>query len=298
MRRPGLLALSLLLTACAARQGPGASPERARLHFAWPEGQSVQVLTAATDEGEAMGFGLRAARKDAGWQVEMTDLSSGGERPLGSGALVILEADADALATDVRISPLFAEAFQGLEGAAETADQGATLPMLFQMFQEQLRTMMSLIWWSTVELWAGVNLGRDPKATKVEAAQVPWLMGTVSMIAAMDPSFPRITGLEVEQRYAGQVPCTEGETEARCVRLIARARPPEAELEAVRAWMEAQEAKAPGQEPPSAFTAETVLEVITEPATLKPHRLVFSQQPRSHGGEAAGSEETILTFTW
>jgi hypothetical protein len=94
----------------------------------------------------------------------------------------------------------------------------------------------------------------------------------------------------VEFEVRRRVPCAAAEREARCVEVTLRSTPEAAAVERARAAIVARLAgpDAPPDEPLAELALESELVLVTDPATLRPRRLVWTKSIRAGGGEKGG----------
>ncbi len=126
-------------------------------------------------------------------------------------------------------------------------------------------------WHVQVAAWRGVTLEPGKPVTR------PARMSPAALASVVVPVTETLS-------YEGAVPCAEGETEKRCVRLTLQAKPVESELPGVKAAFLARVKALAGGDAPE-YTVDELhvelrTELVTEPGTLKPHRVRTTRRTR------------------
>jgi hypothetical protein len=126
-------------------------------------------------------------------------------------------------------------------------------------------------WHVQVAGWRGVTLEKGKPVTR-QARLSPAALASV------------VVPVTETLSYEGAVPCAEGETEKRCVRLTFQAKPVESELPGVKAAFLARVKALAGSEAPDyqldELQVEHLTELVTEPGTLIPHRVRTTRRTR------------------
>ena len=297
------LALAACLAGCsprAAQPPPAGSGEPVSLRFGWPPGMQAQVLTQAsrqrvigsdTREGATTTSYALAVHADAdGVLVQTFDVRaqvrSDGVSPQQQ-ALLEFVTRASASLPVLLVAP--SGQVLGLRGVAEMrrellaamtplltgpAEQTETMRQSFESLfaEERLSGVVTALWTPIVGAWSGADL----------------VIGETYEGADQQPS-PLVPGMPITMAYKYRVmrrlPCTAGATALACVEIRLISRPSDEALPAIRASMQQLfSMNAPrGATMPEIDDLEVKnsLTLITEPATLRPHRLV---QERSISG--------------
>jgi hypothetical protein len=163
---------------------------------------------------------------------------------------------------------LFAHVETALEEQGETAEQRQkVLGILRAGMVEGAKEM----WHVQVAAWHGVTLEQGKPVTR-PARLLPAALANV------------VVPVTETLSYEGAVPCAEGETERRCVRLVLLARSVESELAGVKAALLARVKALAGEEGPDyqvdELQVEHRTELVTEPGTLIPHRVRTTRRTR------------------
>lgn len=300
--RPRSLVLATLLVASAARASPpgppaaapppeaGASrgPEVVKLRFGWPAPSEAQVTYRRTRSrsGErptafVARYASRVERAPEGLVVRTGATRWEGDLPfppaLAKGAIRASEQVAQRIRPD--------GAFDGLEGAEEMRPVLARLLADAKLPPEQVDRALSLglaamraeseeLWNLAVGFWIGADLELAAPYVMQGEAELPLV-----------PGVRAASGIEFQVRR--RVPCAAAERVPRCVEVTLRQTPEHAAVERARAAIAARLAgpDAPLDAPLGDLDLESELLLVTDPATLLPHRLVWTKSLRAGGGE-------------
>ncbi|WP_176063062.1 hypothetical protein [Anaeromyxobacter diazotrophicus] len=277
MSRTSLLrSLALLGSAGLACAHPGGSAKTGdgaggagpvELKFAWPDGFQSHVLIAheARRSGaEPTGLIARqrmvAEKQGSEVRVSTRDVAARGNEPDLESIVKINEALVQVVAPDGRFRR--AEGLDQALAAIKTAT-----PEEREKARQALIRSTAFDWELMVGAWAGEQLAPDQPKRKQLQGYVPHIVAVEAL-------------LEVEYGLEGRVPCTEQETERRCVQLSYRAslapgdRP--ATLDRLRRITTSEAAKAT----PEDVHADIELLLVTEPETLIPHRMTQRERLR------------------
>ena len=263
------------------------------LRFAWPDPLEARVDFRRTrrEPGRpesvfSARFVTRAARAGERIRISTRGTSWSGDLPFPPGF-----ADQAMRASEQVIEVLDARGrFVGLEGVE------AMHPVLSKILdlaevppdraERAIELALAAMRSDTEELWnvqAGFWIGADLEVGETYAMQAE----------AAVPFLPA-TRARQEVRFSARrrVPCAAGETEPRCVELLLRATPEAAAVARVEG--EAVAALGPGARVDAAEIREVEAEaealVVAEPATLAPHRLVWTKRLRVVWGTKDGLE--------
>jgi hypothetical protein len=283
-----------VLAALAVAAAPGAPrrPDTVALRFAWrtplearvayrrtvaQEGRPPSVFTARfTTRAERDGERIRIASRDTGWS---------GDAPFPPGF-----ADQALRASEQVVEVLDARgAFAGLEGTEAMRPVLAKIFALAEVPREQaaravelaeaaMRTETEQLWNLQAGFWMGAELEVGRTYAMEGEAPVPLAPGLRA---------------RQEMRFSARrrVPCGAGEREARCVELTLRTSSDAGALASAAAAILPSLAGAGVSIPPDEvreIAAEAEALVVTEPATLLPHRLVWTKRLRATWGTPDG----------
>lgn len=275
MSRPSplrtLAAPALLALACAHGGGgpaPGAaSAGPVTLAFRWPDGFQSHVLIAHESRrrgAEPTGLVARqrmvAERQGDEIRVFTRDLVARGDEPDLETNVKVNQALVQVVAPDGR----FRRA-EGLDQALEALEASGATDR--ERARQALVRSTALDWELLVGAWAGQRLAPGELHRKRLQAYVPHL----ALVEA---------ALDVEYELEGRVPCTEEETDRRCVALSYRARlAPEDRAQALERL---RRATTGGADQPVAEDVHGEVDVllVTEPETLVPHRMTQRERLR------------------
>jgi hypothetical protein len=304
------LALAGLLTHCATTSGASGSGEAVKLNFAWPEGLTVQVVSASTvtqdeqpPENSALEYQLRLEGKGEERRLISEPLKRAGsaEAPPEQGQQP---------ATTLVLGPKGElRRIEGLDSitqemAAQAESQG--LPkeqqdQILSLVRDALEQAARSRWEALAGKWNGLSLKPGETIDRKSQTVVPLFGSTAATLEHVS--------------LKEHVPCTEGAAEKRCVRLVLNSSlDPEgldqstAELlRKVKSFMKANMGL-PDQSIPEMtvmkLRVDTTLEFIAEPETLVPHlqRVVTSsqvvlQEPEGEMKKFENQSERIERFT-
>lgn len=285
------LALTALLAACAGAQKPPAAavptpagpvPEGPiSPRFAWPVGLTAQVTYSTSrlrtgedpESGESRyrmvvkgeGDALKVVSEDVELPPEEQKAVAAAE-PV-SIPTVVVNRGGDFLRVEGTEATL-AKVDKLMEQQGQPAEQRQqVLGILRDAVVEGARET----WHVQVAGWRGVTLEKGKPVTRQARMSPPALASVVV------PVTETLT-------YEGAVPCAEGETVARCVRLTFEAKPVESELPGVRAAFLGRVKALAGAEAPDyqldELRVEHRTELVTEPGSLIPHRVRTTRHTR------------------
>jgi hypothetical protein len=297
---------------------PATAPEVVSLRFAWPAKLEAQVTSrrTRTRTGKAASvmtttYVQRAIRQGETTRITTSDSKVSGDHPfaalvpgpggeaiarelakVGDEIVEVVSAEGELVALDgvEKLGPALRKAFdaalaQGPDGKPAPAEVKAAAGRAIEMAETAARSEAQESWSLAVGFWNGADLDLgEAYATETEA-EIPVLPGTTAAYA-------------LEFAVKRRVPCAEAERENRCVELAFTSRPhPEVLPQITKALMQ-KIAGTAAKVPDDAITAveiENALLLVTEPATLVPHRFHWKQTVRitgNDGGKAHTSEQT------
>ena len=310
-----LAALPAALPARAAAQEPEARPDTVRLRFAWPAGTTATVETTRFRERTAertdtlaggARYRMQVRAHDDGLAIIYDSLSfTAAPRVTGdftaSQAVAEQLADVapnyivgrrgeflriqDVAAMKARLDSLFAPVFARVDSTGQAH-------ALFQsMVSEQTLEALAAQEWNTlVGMWVDADLELEAVYGFEEEVPIPLLPGeTVRMIS--------------EFAIVGRLPCTEESLTPDCVEIQLFSYPDEEAMKAVlRRFMQRVAGDAAAAFVIEALEIENELLLVTEPATLLPHRAVIVKSVRAVGrqsGEPSEFSQTdVRTYTF
>lgn len=262
-----VLACQVLALGCAhAPAGSPAAPAPVALRFDWPEGFTAEVL--ARQEQESWGSDpvrslsrrtLVTARQ--GQDIVVRSRSAPGEEGRRRGKAERLT---DGLGEVVRRDGTFVRA-DGVEGALDLVRHGGEVPV--DVARRGLERSLATDWEILAGAWAGRSFVRGQPQHKRFAGSVP-LMATAETL------------LDVTLTFEGFTPCSTEETEPRCVELRYHARTAPSARAATLARIGQVIAATPGRPVVREFHDDLDVTLVTEPATLIPHRIVDRESLR------------------
>jgi hypothetical protein len=272
-----------------------ADPSLVRLRFGWPAAGEVQTTqrrtrlrTGQAPSATTTRFTQRLERRDGALRISTAGTTWDGDAPYPGppGAVDgVLRASEEVVQV---VSP--EGEFRGLEGvealrpAMARLLEGAVPPDQVEralgfaeaVMQAQAREMWNL----AVGFWIGADLELGERYGMRTEAEVP-LVGTKA---------------EFEQEFSvrRRVPCSARHPDERCVEVTLRSAPDPAALpgltRAVIAQLAGPDAKLP-EEALRELVVENELLLVTEPATLRPHRFVWTRSVRATIADGDGSGE-------
>ncbi|HEU0012915.1 MAG TPA: hypothetical protein VFQ45_04490 [Longimicrobium sp.] len=306
MKRFALAAALLLAAAPVRAQDTIAAPaDTVRLRFGWQPGMTmrmeaeklrtresangpttVRMASTAWTSVAPHPRGLLVRTDSMRWDELPDALGPVGEmlRSLGSSAAdpaTIVTADGEFVGLNDPAA-LRAEVERALEPML--AEFEAEVPGIRQMMQgmmseEALATAAADEWGAMVAFWADADLELGTVYALDDTIQAPGLGVPIPMT--------------LEFGAMERVPCTEEETQARCVRLELNSIPDqEALLQAVAQLMGAlgPEIQAEMEALKGQLSVETLTTLVTDPATLRPYSLEIVKQSTA---EVEGEERVV-----
>lgn len=280
----------------AAEAEPRA-PDRVRFRFAWPAPLDAQVThrvtrtrSGAPEASTVARYAIRVrAAEGGGLAVETAGTAWEGDLPFPPAL-----AQAAAAASDRVVLRLGADGeFDGLERAEAlrpvlAAAYGATLPpdgaeRAVEAALAGVEADAEERWNRAVGFWIGAEL----------ALGEPYVMRSEARL----PLVPEVVAeARVEFQVRRRVPCGAAEQGARCVEVTLRATPDpaavERRLDAVSARLGAGGAPV-GAAALAGLALECELVLVTDPETLLPHRVVWTEWLRAAGLEAGPPLEVV-----
>lgn len=262
--RPVTLAL---LAACAGPSAGtrGAAPGAVTLRFGWPDGLQLQVAVRHQMQrtGQPPAGAVIRHRVVAEWRGD--ELWVFNRDAVGQGNLPDLELNLKVAQTVVQVVGRDGR-FRRAEGIDEAA---ALLEPAEGRARARSRQALARIvaedWEMTVGAWRGRTVGEGRFERRQVEASVPNAPGVPTL-------------LDVEYGLEGLVPCREEDTERRCAALVYRGRPADSDRAATLARLRASMG---GNGPElEDFQARLEVRLLTETATLVPHRMVVHEELR------------------
>jgi len=299
----------------AAAQEPDARPDTVRLRFAWPAGTVATVETTRFRERIAertdtlagsVTYRMQVREHDEGLAI-IYDILSLTAAPQVTGGLRAFQAVSeqladvvpnyvvsrdgeflriqDAAAFKARLDSLFAPAF------AREGSTGQASALFQSMLSEQTLEALAANEWNTlVGMWVGADLELEAVYGFEEEVPIALLPGeTVRMNS--------------EFAIVDRLPCTEDVPTPDCVEIQLFSYPDEEAMKAVlRRFMQRVAGDAAAAFVIEALEIENELLLVTEPATLLPHRAVIVKSVRAVGrqsGEPSEFSQTdVRTYTF
>ena len=270
--RPALALFALVLAACsgascaasrgaAAGEGDGGG-STVTPRFGWPDDFHAQVsldhrtIRDGNRSTRALvRHQLSAERKNGDLWVRVSNIEGEGDEP----DLRLNLAIGETLVQVVSRDGAFKRA-EGLDQAMAILRRAEGGESAGDKARESIRRQVREDWEQTVGAWRGRRLVEGQTAKAEQEAPLSLLP---SVLGVMD----------VEYLYRGRVACEEGQPELRCVELWRRMRPARKSQQEILAQVAA------GLPPPQAsalraVTASSEVDLVTEPDTLIPHRLL------------------------
>jgi hypothetical protein len=254
------LGLACAHSNAAGQRQEGASSGPVALKFAWPDGFQSHVLVAHESHrsgSEPTRFiahqRMVSERKGNEIWVFTRDLTARGNEPDLDSDMKVNEALVQVVAPDGRFRRAegLEEALAALKGGSD--DREST--------RRALARSTALDWELMAGAWVGEKLAPDEVHRKQMKAYVP-------LLAAVEAV------LDVEYGLEGRVPCTDEETDRRCVAVSYRARLAPEDRTATLGRVRRLIATAPDKPVPEDVHAEIEVLLVTDPETLVPHRLL------------------------
>lgn len=308
MPRPPLLRavaaalLAAVAPASAAAEPPAPAPREdvVALRFAWPAPARAKVSFRRTRSraGERPGtftarYELHAEPAEGGLAVATRGTAWRGDLPFPPAVAKDAIRASERVVQRIRAQGEFA----GLEGVE------ALRPVLARVLDEarvppdQAERAVALalgaaradaeeLWNLAVGFWTGADLRVGETYALESEAEVPLLPGVRAAQA-------------VRFGVRRRVPCSAAERAARCVEAVLRSTPDRAALERAAPALLAR--LLPGAAPPARgggeLSAERILVLVTDPATLLPRRVAWTKVVRL-GPEAAPEAELVDRSEW
>jgi hypothetical protein len=298
-----ILALALAaLPASAGAQASRKKPEVVALRFAWPEKLESQVTYRSTRtrtgqpttssvtrftqlaarDGERFRLTVRGVRLEGdlpvppGTSVTAADLAAASEAMV---QVVTAEGELAAIEGTDAFRALLVKALEAAKIPKEQLDRAVAMGEVAMKSESQESWNLAVGFWIEADLDLGERYGLENEA------EIPLLPGTTARY-------------EVEFGVARKVPCAAGEKALRCVEISLRSVPdPDVMPRITTALVErlaGPEAKIPANAIQD-VAIENELTLVTEPATLVPHRLVWTKAVRvttqGEGGKPAALDQ-------
>jgi hypothetical protein len=296
-----ILALALVaLPAHSAAQERRRKAEVVALRFAWPEQLESQVTYRSTrtrtgqpGRSSVSRFTQTAAREGERYRIAVRDVRLEGDLPIPPGSSVTTADFVEA--TEAMVQVVTAEGelvtIEGAEGVrallVKTLEATQLPPehveRALAMGEAAMKAESQESWNLAVGFWIGADLDLGERYGLENEAELPLLPGTTAKY-------------EVEFGVARKVPCAAGEKALRCVEVSLRSVPdPEVLPKITTALVE--RLAGPEAKIPAAAIRELAIEnellLVTEPATLVPHRLVWTKAIRMTAQEEGGEPSTL-----
>lgn len=306
--RPALVALAAVAAASAARAAPARParrPDVVALRYAWPDPLEARVTYRRTSARPgapgttfAAQWSTRATRERGTVRIATRNTSWSGDLPFPPGF-----ADQALRASEQVVERVDRRgAFAGLEGVEAMRPVLAKIFALAEVPKDRAERAVALaeaamraeteeLWNLQAGFWTGAKLELGETYTLSADAAVPLVPGARAR-------------QEVRFSARRRVPCAAGEDELRCVELTLRAIPDADALSGAKAAAVAALGDAAGVVPSAVreVGAEAEALVVTEPATLVPHRLVWTKRLHvawtTDEGLAAAEREDRSEYEW
>ncbi len=287
MPRPLIALLLAALAPLAAASAGEEAPSRAEvvsLRFAWPVPARARVTYRRTRLRTGRPRGTFMARYEAlaeptpeGLRVTTRATTWRGDLPfaraLAADAIRASEAVVQRIGTEGEflgldgveaLRPVLARVLDDAKVPPEQAERALALALA------ETRVEAEELWNLAVGFWTGADLRLAETYAMQSEAELPLLSG-VRAVQAVEFSVRR------------RVPCAAAERAPRCVEAVLRSVPDRAAVERAAPQLLAR-VLPPGAEPPEGaakdLAVESELVLVTDPATLLPHRLVWSKAVR------------------
>lgn len=285
MRLALAAALSMLLALPAphAAAGKVAGQSVVRLRFAWPESAESSVTytkvkkqTGKPEQKFTARYTNRAEKKGAEWQLSGSGTTWEGTAPFPPAFVEegMRAAEKVVQIVSADLSQVRLEGAEAVEAVFEKMFAGSNVPEAQrQRIMEMTRTAMvaeaNEMWTLAVGFWLGADLPLGKIHTGESEGELPMAPGTV---------------VKFQLRFVAKkrIPCA-GEKQPRCVELSLRSVPdPKSVKPALEKFVTSL--VPPGQTPPKGLfervNMENDLVLVTEPATLVPHRIAWTKKAR------------------
>ncbi|WP_242355613.1 MULTISPECIES: hypothetical protein [unclassified Anaeromyxobacter] len=277
---------------------PGASgSDVVRLRFAWPAAAEVQAtqrrtrhrtglppsttITRFTQRLEQAGGALRISTRGTSWEGDAPypgpPAAVDGILRAAESVVQVVSPEGEFVALE-GVEALRPGMARMLEGSVPDDQRERALAFAEAATQAQAREMWNL----AVGFWIGADLELGERYGMRTEAEVP-LLGTRA-------------DFEQEFSVRRRVPCSARDHEERCVEITLRAAPDPAALpglaRAVVAKLAGPEARLP-EDALRELVVENELVLVTEPATLLPHRFVWTRSVRATVAEGGGEPRVL-----
>jgi len=285
MPRP-TLALLLATLALPARAAEDAPPrgEVVSLRFAWPAPARARVtyrrtrLRTGSPRGtftaryealaEPTPEGLRVTTRATTWRGDLPFARALARDAIRASEAVVQRVGADGEFLGLEgidaLRPVLARVLDDAKVPPEQAERALALALV------ETRVEAEELWNLAVGFWTGADLRVAETYAMQSEAELPLLPGVRA---------PHAVEFSVRRR----VPCAAAERASRCVEAVLRSVPDRAALERAAPQLLARVLPA-GAEPAEGavkdLAAESELVLVTDPATLLPHRLVWTKAVR------------------
>jgi hypothetical protein len=284
-------------TPMAEAEAPDRDPDRVTFRFAWPAPLDAQVRhrVTRTRSGAAAAttvarYALRARRApEEGLRLETAGTAWEGDLPFPPALSHIAAAASDRVVQRVAADGEF-EGLENAEALRPVLEEAYRASVPPEALERAVAAALAFLdadaeerWNRAVGFWIGAELTLGQ----------PYVMRSEARL----PLVPEVTAeAKVEFQVRRRVPCGAAEREARCVEVTLRSAPDpaavERRLDAVAARLSSTGA------PVSAaalagLTLESELVLVTDPETLLPHRVVWTESLRAAGLEAGPPLEIV-----
>jgi hypothetical protein len=281
----------------ATAEGPERDPDRVTFRFAWPAPLEAQVRhrVTRTRSGAAAAttvarYALRVHRvAEEALRLETAGTAWEGDLPFPPALAQVAAAASDRVLQRVAADGEF-EALENAEVLRPVLEEAYRASVPSEALERAVAAALGFLetdaeerWNRAVGFWIGAELTLGQ----------PYVMRSEARL----PLVPDATGeAKVEFQVRRRVPCGAAEREPRCVEVTLRSAPEpgavERRLDAVAARLSSTGA------PVSAaalagLTLESELVLVTDPQTLLPHRVVWTDSLRAAGLEAGPPLEVV-----
>jgi hypothetical protein len=303
-------ALLVVLAAAASvadEVAPGAGtaarprgPEMVALRFAWPApllaevrfsrtrsrpGARPSTFTARwTSSAVREGDGLLVSAARTRWEGDLPVPPAAAASMIRASEAVVQRIGADGeflgLEGAEALRPAFARVFEELWVPGEQAERAVALA------EAGARADAEELWNLAVGFWTGAELELTELYGMERESELPFAPGVRVRSA-------------VEYRIRRRVPCAVGEREARCVEVTLLSTPERPAVERAAKVLLGRLAGPDGAVPAVAdLQVDAELVLVTEPATLRPHRLVWTRSLRAGSAEKGPLLEAVDRSAW
>jgi len=256
-------------------------PESVALRFAWPEKLTTEVSyqrtrtrTGKPTSTFSARFTRTALKQDDTIRLTESGTKWEGDMPFpqglvqdaiqaSEGLVQVVNTDGEFVALEgiESLRPVLAKMFASMNLPKEQAERTMALS------EAMMRADAQEMWMLGVGFWSGGDLEFGARYTMRNEAEVPLVPGLTAQYA-------------VEFSAQRRVPCNASEKVSRCVELKLRSVPDAESLPKITRALVTQLAGPTAKLPADAIqqlTIENELVLVTEPATLVPHRLVWTK---------------------